>query len=112
MNTLSLWIYVLIMKNGFHSCGNWDVGLIASFLLGDRSFLIAFYNLTANVLLFVQFVIYAIFGAPIIIIIFIEVAQFLTKRGSMVVDDLILNALGVYLGYALAPLIKKMFIPI
>jgi glycopeptide antibiotics resistance protein len=37
----------------------------------------------------------------------IEVLQFLTKRGSLDVDDLILNVFGVYAGYGLSRSIKK-----
>jgi glycopeptide antibiotics resistance protein len=93
---------------------------ISSYLSGEVSFLIAFYNLAANVLLFIPFGIFAMiiarkspannikrFGLPIIMITLIEVLQFLTKRGSLDVDDLILNVFGVYAGYGLSRSIKK-----
>ncbi|MFA5676204.1 MAG: VanZ family protein [Christensenellales bacterium] len=35
----------------------------------------------------------------LIILIFIELIQFLTRRGSFDIDDLILNMLGVVIGY-------------
>ncbi|MGG1400654.1 VanZ family protein [Bacillus salipaludis] len=93
---------------------------ISSYLSGEVSFLIAFYNLAANILLFIPFGILAMiiaskepasnikrFGLPIIMITLIEVLQFLTKRGSLDVDDLILNVFGVYAGYGLSRSIKK-----
>lgn len=93
------------------------------YLSGEVSFFIAFYNLAANVLLFIPFGIFAMmiakkspgnpikrFGIPLIFIILIEVLQFLTKRGSLDVDDLILNVFGVYAGYGLSRMIKKVLI--
>ncbi|MED1469892.1 VanZ family protein [Bacillus salipaludis] len=92
----------------------------SSYLSGEVSFLIAFYNLAANVLLFIPFGVFAMiiaskepasnikrFVLPIIMITLIEVLQFLTKRGSLDVDDLILNVFGVYAGYGLSRSIKK-----
>ncbi|MED3561910.1 VanZ family protein [Bacillus xiapuensis] len=87
---------------------------ISFYFSGKVSFLIAFYNLAANVLLFIPYGIYATISAkkkrisklkriasPIIAIAFIEILQFITKKGSLDIDDLILNVFGVYLGYEL-----------
>ncbi|WHY78441.1 VanZ family protein [Neobacillus sp. WH10] len=91
---------------------------IVGFLSGNGDFLIAFYNLTANVLLFVPygvvtFMLYKspsrrqLFLIPAGVIFLIETIQHLTKRGSMDIDDFILNLLGVWIGYALYPVIQK-----
>ncbi|PIB47650.1 teicoplanin resistance protein VanZ, partial [Pseudomonas sp. 2822-15] len=45
----------------------------------------------------------------IIAICTIETSQFLTKRGSLDIDDLILNVLGVSLGYFLYTILEKVF---
>ncbi|EKN71605.1 hypothetical protein BABA_00330 [Neobacillus bataviensis LMG 21833] len=91
---------------------------IVQFLTGNGSFLIAFYNITANVLLFVPFGVAALLlnkkpsrlqliFIPAFIILLIEITQHVTKRGSMDIDDLILNLLGVWIGYVLYPAIHK-----
>ncbi|MEH7095326.1 VanZ family protein [Neobacillus vireti] len=91
---------------------------IRGFLGGDGNFLIAFYNLTANILLFVPYGVIALMFSrhrswwkfvliPALSILFIEIMQHLTKRGSMDIDDLILNLLGVWIGYGLSFVIQK-----
>src|SRR3954451_12004759 len=91
---------------------------IGEFLSGNGIFLIALYNLTANILLFVPFGIAALMLSkrpswwklvliPVVCIILIESMQHLTKRGSMDIDDLILNLLGIWIGYGLSPVIQK-----
>lgn len=91
---------------------------IIGFLSGNGSFLIAFYNITANILLFVPFgvVTFMLFKnpsrrqlifIPAGVILLIETTQHLTRRGSMDIDDLILNLLGVWIGYGLYPVIQK-----
>jgi glycopeptide antibiotics resistance protein len=91
---------------------------IGEFLSGNGNFLIALYNLTANILLFVPFGIAALMLSrrpswwklvmiPAVCIILIEFMQHLTKRGSMDIDDLILNLLGIWIGYGLSPVIQK-----
>ncbi|WP_176699602.1 VanZ family protein [Neobacillus massiliamazoniensis] len=40
---------------------------------------------------------------PIVAIALIEILQFFTHRGSMDIDDLILNLLGVFIGYLFFP---------
>lgn len=80
--------------------------------------LIACYNLAANVGLFIPFGMAALLLinkktafllaiVPIIIISLIEFVQFITQRGSLDIDDLILNVVGIYLGYLLTPLLGK-----
>ena len=94
---------------------------ILGFFTGDANFLVAFYNITANILLFVPYgvTVYLLnkrpsrvklFFLPIIAILLIETAQYLTKRGSMDIDDFILNVLGVGLGYLLHPIIQKVVV--
>lgn len=91
---------------------------IIGFLSGTVNFLIAFYNLAANVLLFVPFGVVTLMlyknpsrrlllFVPAVVILLIETTQHLTRRGSADIDDLILNLLGVWIGYFLYPLIKK-----
>lgn len=92
---------------------------ILFYLDGGMSFFISFYNLSANVLLFVPYGISIMFfrkgkitkikknGIPILSIAFIEILQFITKRGTMDVDDVLLNFLGIYIGYWIFPLIHK-----
>ncbi|MFZ7942905.1 VanZ family protein [Neobacillus sp. 19] len=91
---------------------------IAGFLSGNGNFLVAFYNITANVLLFVPFGVVTLllsknplrpklFFISGLIILLIETTQHLTKRGSMDIDDMILNLLGVWIGYVLYPAIHK-----
>lgn len=91
---------------------------IFGFLSGNGNFLIAFYNITANVLLFVPYGVVTfmlsnnpsrrqLFLIPAGVILLIETLQHLTKRGSMDIDDFILNLLGVWIGYVLYPVIQK-----
>lgn len=40
-------------------------------------------------------------------IILIEGLQHFTSRGSFDIDDIILNVLGVYVGYLIYPMLKK-----
>jgi glycopeptide antibiotics resistance protein len=86
------------------------------FLSGKVSVLIAFYNLAANIALFIPFgyllkVIsisrkHRLF-LPVLFITIIELAQYFTNRGSLDVDDLLLNLLGVYLGFIMYPLLNR-----
>nr|WP_244906762.1 VanZ family protein [Neobacillus soli] len=91
---------------------------ILGFLSGNGNFLIAFYNLAANILLFVPFGVVTLLlnknssrgpllFVPAVVILLIETTQHLTRRGSADIDDFILNLLGVWIGYFLYPLIQK-----
>ncbi|WP_409288072.1 VanZ family protein [Peribacillus sp. SCS-37] len=96
---------------------------IKLFLSGRSLFLPAFYNLAANILLFVPFGVYTLWAKPLsvfkkwklilvpaMIICFIESAQHITGRGSLDIDDLILNLSGVFLGYLLYPLAARVMV--
>lgn len=91
---------------------------IEFYLSGKVAFLIAFYNLGANIFLFIPFGLYyqyvrkdksvgQLFFIAIICISMIEFLQFFTKRGCLDIDDLILNVLGVCMGYFIQPLFQK-----
>ncbi|MFA1714996.1 VanZ family protein [Peribacillus frigoritolerans] len=92
---------------------------ILSYLSNEMNGLVSFYNLSANVGLFMPFGLYLLsregqelstkrkFIYPLLSISGIEICQFVFRRGSLDVDDLILNMIGVYLGYFLYPLFKK-----
>lgn len=91
------------------------------YLSGQVDYLIAIYNLGANIGLFLPFGIYyryiskqptlkKIIVMTICSISMIETLQFLTKRGSLDIDDLILNVLGVCLGYLIHPIFQKVLV--
>ncbi|MFD1020847.1 VanZ family protein [Thalassobacillus hwangdonensis] len=90
------------------------------YLTFDGNALVAFYNLAANIGLFIPFGVYyryitknaklvslAIIVAAVICI--VEITQLATGRGSLDIDDLILNVLGAVIGFGLFPLSKKVF---
>ena len=88
------------------------------YLSGNVGYLITFYNLGANIGLFIPFGLYYryIKKTPsmkqlLILTIFsistIEWLQLFTKRGSLDIDDLMLNVLGVCLGYFIYPFFRK-----
>lgn len=92
---------------------------IRHYLTDEIHWIIAFYNLTANIGLFIPYGIYLmtkslsfikLLFTPFIFICLIETLQFITHRGSLDIDDLILNMLGVALGYLNYPIFKKVFI--
>jgi glycopeptide antibiotics resistance protein len=92
---------------------------ILSYLSNDMNGLVSFYNLSANVGLFIPFGLYLLsregkepsdkrkFLYPLLSISGIEICQFVFRRGSLDVDDLTLNMIGVYLGYVLYPLFTR-----
>jgi glycopeptide antibiotics resistance protein len=92
---------------------------IAFYLSGKVNGLISFYNLAANIGLFIPIGLFLkirkstrlqLFYLPLLIISMIEILQYVSHKGSMDIDDLILNVLGFYFGYLLHPLFKKVFI--
>ncbi len=94
---------------------------ICFYFSGQVDFLIALYNISANIGLFIPFGLYYIYVRKkptlkeiliitISSITIIECLQFITKRGSLDIDDLILNFLGVYLGYFIQPFFNKVLI--
>ncbi|WP_281176533.1 VanZ family protein [Cytobacillus solani] len=46
---------------------------------------------------------------PFLLISLIEILQFITHRGSLDIDDLILNLFGIFIGYLLYPAFKRIF---
>lgn len=98
---------------------NWNLvpfSTISFYLTGNVSPLIAFYNLAANIGLFIPFGFalmlmiksrFLRFALPILAISGIELLQFITQRGSLDIDDLILNLIGVYIGYLFTPIFLR-----
>jgi glycopeptide antibiotics resistance protein len=90
---------------------------ISFYLSGKVKMIIAVYNLAANIGLFVPFGIYLMFSmkksilthvfVPLICIMVVEIAQLLSHRGSLDIDDLILNFLGITIGYLMYPAFNK-----
>ncbi len=91
------------------------------YLSGNANFFIAFYNLGANIGLFIPYGLYDRYMEKnqsikhlLIITSFsitlIECLQFLTKRGCLDIDDLILNVSGVILGFYIQPFFQKVLV--
>ncbi|MCA0972369.1 VanZ family protein [Halobacillus litoralis] len=117
-----LMIFLLIVRsgtNGFRSA-NWvPFETIQLYLFNELPFFIRFYNLAANVGLFIPFGIYLMYVSkrwrtrvtiPAATIAAVELTQYLTIRGSLDIDDFILNLAGVGMGFLLAPLLKERFV--
>ncbi|SFA71633.1 MULTISPECIES: VanZ family protein [unclassified Bacillus (in: firmicutes)] len=88
------------------------------YLSGRVSPLIAFYNLTANIVLFMPYGVLAklqkltllkMMSLTTLVIASLEALQLLTRRGNFDIDDLILNLFGVFLGGLLFPLFNLVF---
>jgi glycopeptide antibiotics resistance protein len=89
---------------------------ISFYLSGEANGLVSFFNLAANIALFIPFGIFlkmkerSIFQLvyiPILFISLIELLQYFTLRGSLDIDDFILNVLGFFIGYLVYPLFTK-----
>lgn len=91
------------------------------YLSGNVDYLIALYNLGANIGLFIPYGLYFKFIKQVpsfkqllmitlCSISAIEGLQFITKRGSLDVDDLLLNVLGVCFGYFIYPFFHKVLV--
>ncbi len=121
--TISLFVLLFIRPNDQHNYSYNVVPFktILFYLSGEVNPLIAIYNLVANVGLFIPYGIAffllnksgrpsngLLIVVPIFSIVLIESIQLVTLRGSLDVDDLILNLSGVGIGYALFPLISKL----
>jgi glycopeptide antibiotics resistance protein len=85
---------------------------IIFYLSGKVDGWISFYNLAANIALFIPFGIFLklkerklfqLFFIPILFISLIELLQYVSQRGSLDIDDLILNVLGCFIGYLMSP---------
>ncbi|GEM_PF-1201598 len=112
-------LILLFFRPGEQVYDNWNLipfSTISYYLSGNVSFLIAFYNLAANIGLFIPFGFALMltvksrifrFLIPFLSISTIELLQYITKRGSLDIDDLIFNLIGVYIGYMLTPLFLR-----
>ncbi len=92
---------------------------IRLYFSGVVSPLVAIYNLAANVGLFVPFGVALLLlcekrpsitfmvVVPLLSIGLIEGMQYITRRGSLDIDDLILNLFGVGMGYAITPFVRR-----
>lgn len=115
-------LILLFFRPGGQVYDNWNLipfSTIGYYLSGNVSFLIAFYNLAANIGLFIPFGFalmlvrstrFMRFIIPLLSVSTIELLQFLTQRGSLDIDDLILNLIGVYIGYLITPAILRVII--
>lgn len=115
---------LLFFRPGGSSYGSVNLiplNTITYYLTGNVDFLIALYNLGANIGLFIPFGLYYrsvrkaasmkhLLLISLCTISVIEGLQFITKRGSLDIDDLILNVLGVCLGYFLYPVFRKVLV--
>jgi len=112
-------LILLFFRPGGQVYDNWNLipfSTIEFYLSGNVSFLIAFYNLAANIGVFIPFGFALMvtiksrimrFVIPLLSISAIELLQFITRRGSLDIDDLILNLIGVYIGYVLTPVFLR-----
>jgi glycopeptide antibiotics resistance protein len=118
--TLALLILLFLRPNNqiYHSMNLIPFSTIAFYLAGKVNPLISFYNLAANIILFIPYGILLmikkvsylrLFVLPFLGIALIEFLQFTTHRGSLDIDDLILNMVGVIGGYLLYPLFTRIF---
>ncbi|USK32420.1 VanZ family protein [Bacillus sp. F19] len=89
---------------------------ISYYLSGQVSPIIAVYNLAANIGLFVPYGIFLksraasmrkTFAYSVFVIAAVEISQFAANRGSLDMDDLILNVLGLFTGYVFYPIFSK-----
>lgn len=114
-------VILLFLRPSEQSYDTWNLvpfATISFYLSGQVPLLVVLYNLVANVGLFVPWGLFfmtkrfstsQLIYIPFISIAIIELTQFLTKRGSLDIDDLILNLTGVLFGYALFPIWQKVF---
>lgn len=116
-------IVLLFFRPHAQTYNTWNIepfSTIIYYLSGKVPPLIAFYNLAANIGLFIPYGIFLMIRKkktrlslfqllyiPLLSISLIELIQFITHRGSLDIDDVILNMLGIGLGYLLFPLFKR-----
>lgn len=116
--TIALLILLFFRPNeqSYNSMNLLPFSTITFYLTGKVNWLVAFYNLVANIGLFIPYGLFLVvkrisqWKALLIaslVIAGIEVLQFVSHRGSLDIDDFILNLLGVYLGFLLFPLVKQ-----
>jgi glycopeptide antibiotics resistance protein len=124
-STYSLGLLILLFfrpsRHSLHMYNLQPFKTIRFYLTEQADFLIAFYNLGANIGLFIPFGVYYCYvtkNATISKLIFLSIGvigiieglQFITRRGSLDIDDLILNVLGVTIGYIVSPVFQKVFV--
>lgn len=114
-------LILLFFRPGNQHYNQWNLTPFKTILFyfsNSVEFLVAFYNLAANIGLFIPYGLFLLLFSekrsfsrltviPVLSISLIEVMQFLTHRGSLDIDDLILNTLGVGIGYILYPVFKR-----
>ncbi|WP_090765328.1 VanZ family protein [Bacillus sp. OK048] len=116
--TIALFI-LLFFRPGNHTYQSVNLvpfSTIAFYLSGKVNGLISFYNLAANIGLFIPFGLFLkvkkctpfqLLYIPILFVSSIELLQYFTSRGSLDIDDLILNVIGFFIGYLLYPLFQR-----
>lgn len=115
-------LMLLFMRPGNQSYDAYNLmpfDTILFYLSGEVKPLVAVYNLAANIGLFIPygtaFLLLAqkrpsnlvLLAVPTLAITMIEVTQWFTNRGSLDIDDLLLNVIGVLIGYLLTPLVRR-----
>ncbi|MGG3564426.1 VanZ family protein [Neobacillus rhizosphaerae] len=116
--TIGLLILLFLRPNdqSYESINLIPFSTIGFYLSGKVDGLISLYNLAANIGLFLPYGILLrvnrasllkIIVLPLAAITSIELLQFFTHHGSLDIDDLLLNLLGVYVGCWLFPLFNK-----
>jgi glycopeptide antibiotics resistance protein len=117
-------LVLLFFRPGDNPNANYNLdpfSTIEFYLAGRVDFLVAFYNLAANIILFIpcglflilllkKKSIFTLLVIPVVSISAIEITQFLSRRGSLDIDDFILNLLGVFIGYAFSPLLQRVYV--
>lgn len=112
---------LLFFRPQDQSYGDWNFipfTTMTSYFLESHNLIVATYNLLANIALFIPWgwfllyhgqtwAIYKKLLLPLSCILLIEILQFFTNRGNFDIDDLLLNLLGVGIGYWLYPLFAK-----
>jgi glycopeptide antibiotics resistance protein len=117
--TVSLIMLLFMRKSYGVSISNFvPFRTISIYLFHHNDFLISFYNIAANIILFIPFGLYycfvrkrrspfPLFLYAIFTISSVEGMQYISHRGSMDIDDLLLNVSGVMIGYFLFPVVRK-----
>ena len=115
-------LMLLFMRPGNQSYDSYNLvpfETVSFYLSGEVAPLVAIYNLAANIGLFIPygtaFLLLSkkrpstgvLLAVPVAGITIIEVTQWLTGRGSLDIDDLLLNVVGVIIGYALTPVVRR-----
>lgn len=116
---LLMLLFMRPSNQSYHSYNLVPFETIIFYLSGEVKPLVAIYNLAANIGLFIPYgtmllllsnkrpstaVLLAI---PVAGVASVELMQWLTGRGSLDIDDLLLNVLGVTIGFALTPIVRR-----